>query len=73
MQSIVTDQVAWSVCLSVGLCRSGTLVSPAKTAEAIVVPFGLWARTQPRNHELVRDRDPREKGQFLGKGSHIVK
>jgi len=47
-------RVAWyaglSVCRSV--CRSVTLVSPAKTAEAIEMPLGLWARTGPRTHVL---------------------
>ena len=43
MRSIVTDRVAWSV------CRSVTLVSPAKTAESIETTFGLqwglgWAQ-----------------------------
>jgi len=35
MRHIATDRVAWSVGLSV------TLVSPAKTAEPIKMPFGL--------------------------------
>jgi len=35
MQPTVTDQVAWSVGLSI------TQVSPAKTAEPIEMPFGL--------------------------------
>jgi len=41
MRSVVTDRVAWSVCLSVGLsiCRSVTLVSPAKTAKPIEMPL----------------------------------
>ena len=39
MQAIVTD-VARSVCLSV--CLSVTIVSPAKTAEPIKIPFELW-------------------------------
>jgi len=30
------------VCLSVGL--SAKMVSPAKTAEPIEMPFGLWSR-----------------------------
>ena len=47
MRSIVTDQVVWSV------GRSVTLVSPAKTAEPIEMPFGLWAGMGPRNHVLV--------------------
>jgi len=38
------------VCRSV--CLSVTLVSPAKTAEPIEMPFGLWARIGPRNHVL---------------------
>jgi len=36
MWPIVTDGVAWSVGLSV------TIVSPAKTAKPIEMPFGLW-------------------------------
>jgi len=35
------------VCLSVR-----TIVSPAKTAEAIEMPVGLWIRLGPRNHAL---------------------
>jgi len=31
-----TDRVAWSV------CRYVTVVSPAKMAEPIEMPFGLW-------------------------------
>ena len=27
-------------------------MSPAKTAEPIEMPFGLWARMDPRNHLL---------------------
>jgi len=46
MRPIVTDRVAWSVGLSV------TVVSPAKTAEPIETPLGLWARMGPRNHVL---------------------
>jgi len=45
--------VCRSVCLSVGLsCRSVTLLSPAKTAEPIEMPFGLWTQVVPRNHVL---------------------
>ena len=46
MLSIVTDRVARSVGLSV------TLVSSAKTVEPIEMPFGLWARMDPRNYVL---------------------
>ena len=41
-----TVQVAWSV------CRSVTVVSPAKAAEPIEMPFGLWARMGRMNHVL---------------------
>jgi len=42
MRPIVTDRVAWSVGLWIGL--SVTLVSPAKTAEPINMLFGLMTR-----------------------------
>ena len=49
MQPIVTDGVAWSVCLSVGL--SVAVLSPAKTAEPIEMPFAVcvWTRISPKN------------------------
>ena len=50
MRPIVTDRVAWSVGMSV--CQSVTLVSPAKTAEPIEMPFGLRTRVGLRNHVL---------------------
>jgi len=46
MRLIVTDRGAWSVGLSV------TLVSPAKTAAPIEMPFWLRTRVGPRNHVL---------------------
>jgi len=46
MRAIVTVRVAWSVGLSV------TVVSPAKTAELIEMPFGLWAWVGSTNHAL---------------------
>jgi len=58
MQSIVTDRVAWSVSLSV------TLVSPAKTAELIEMPFGLSTRVGPGNNVLDGVQAPHGKGQF---------
>jgi len=39
-------------------------VSPAKMAEPIEMPFGLWTRVGPRNHVLDGDPDPHGKGQF---------
>jgi len=46
MRPTVTDRVAGSVALSV------TLVSPAKTAEPIEMPFGLRTRVVPGKHVL---------------------
>ena len=40
-------------------------VACTKTAEPIVMPFGLWAGTGPRNHKLDGVQIPHEKG-FLG-------
>jgi len=48
-------------------------VTCAKTAEWILMPFGLWAWTGPRNHELNGGPDPQWEGAILGKGSPIVK
>jgi len=64
MWSIVTDRVAWSVGLPVGL--SVTLVNPAKTAELINMPFGLSARIGPKNHVLDGVPDPPWEGAILG-------
>jgi len=77
MRPIVTDRVACSVGLSglsVGL--SVTLVSPAKTAEPIEMPFALSSRTRvdPGNHVLDGVQIPHGKRQFLGeKGRPDVK
>ena len=65
MRSVVTDRVAWSV------SRSVTLVSPAKTAEPIEMPFGLRTRLGPRNHVL--DGDPDPLGNGVGEGRPVVK
>jgi len=43
MRHIVTERVAWSVCLSV-------TVSPAKTAELIEIPFRIGTRMGPMKH-----------------------
>ena len=52
MQPIVNDWVAWSV------CRSVTLVSPAKTDEPIEMPFELRTRVGSGNHVLHGGQDP---------------
>jgi len=46
MRSIIIDRVAWSVSLS------DTLVSLAKTAAPVQMPFGLRTWLRPRNHVL---------------------
>jgi len=60
MQPIVTDRVAWSV------CRSVTIVSPAKTAEPIEMWFGMQTQLGQRNHMLDRGPDTPAKVQFWG-------
>jgi len=58
MRPIVTDRVAWSVCLFVEpciiatVCRSVTIVNPAKTAEPMEIPFGLWTWVGSGKHVL---------------------
>jgi len=54
------------------VCRSVTLVSPAKTAEPIKMPFGLRTPVGSGNHVLDRGPDP-EGAFFGGKGCPIVK
>ena len=72
MRPIVTDRVAWSVCLSV--CRSVTLLRPANTAAPIEMPFGLRSRVGPGNHVLDGGPDPPiGRGNFGGKDQPIVK
>ena len=47
---IVTDGVAWSVCQSVRLSRM--IVSAAKTAKPIEIPFAMWTRAGRSYHVL---------------------
>ena len=64
--------VCLSVTLSVGL--SAILVSPAKTAKPIEMPFGLRTLVGRGNHVLNRDPDTHGKRQFLvGMERPIVK
>ena len=68
MRPIVTNRVAWSVRLSVGL--SVTLVSPAKMAEPINMPFGLCTWVGPGNRVLDGGPDPpMGMAIFRGKGA----
>ena len=61
------------VCPSV--CLSVTLVSPAKTAEPIEMPFGLRTWVIPRDHVLDGGSDPpMGRGKLLGEnGRPVVK
>ena len=61
MRPIATPVVAWSVCVF------ETLVSPAKTAEPIKMPFGTWARAGLGKHVLDEGRD-HSKWAILGRG-----
>jgi len=54
------------VCRSV--CLSVTLVSPAKTAELVEMPFALRTWVGPGNHVLDVDPDP-----FMGRGNFVGK
>ena len=64
MRSIVTDRERG---LSVGLSvrRSVAVVSPAKMAEPIEMPFWFCARMDPRNHVLHGDPDLSWEGAIL--------
>jgi len=54
-------------CYRLSVCLTVTIVSPAKMAELIVVPFGVRAQVGPRNSALDGFRSPHAEGQFLGK------
>ena len=60
MRPIVKDGVARSVC---------RIVSPAKTAEPIEMPFGLWTPVGPRNHTLDGPDSPMEGAILRGEGA----
>jgi len=53
--------VCWLIGLSVGW--SVTVVSPAKMAELIEMPFGLWTRVVPMTYLLDGGPDAHGKGQ----------
>jgi len=59
MRPIVTDRVAWSVCLSV------TVVNPAKAAEPIEMPFVLRTLMGLGNHVLNGCPDPPSEAAIL--------
>jgi len=55
------------------VCRSATVLSPAKTAEPIEMPFGLRTRVGPGNHDCIRwgSRSPWQ-GAILGREESTV-
>jgi len=58
----VTHRVVWSVCLSI--CLSVVIVNPAKTADSIEIPFGLWTGVGPGNRVLDGGFISHGKGRF---------
>jgi len=69
--------IGWSVGRSICrcVCRSVTLVSRAKTAIPIEMPFGLRTRVGPGNHVLDGGPDPPWEGAFFfggGRASHCI-
>ena len=61
MGPIVTNRLAWSVCLSV------TLVSPAKMAKLMEMPFGMRTLVGPWNHVLDGVQITQGKGNVEGR------
>ena len=67
---IVTNRVAWSL----SVCLFVTLVSPAKTAELIEMPFGLRTQLGAGNHVFDGGPDPHmERGNFDREGAFHCK
>jgi len=64
MRPTGTDGVAWSV-------RLITFVNPAKTAESIEMPFGVWTRVGPRNRVLDGVQIPSREGAILREKVHV--
>jgi len=63
----IAVDVAYSYRPSSVVCRSVTLVSPAKTAAPIELPFGLRTWVDPGNHVLDGGPDPpMGRRKFLG-------
>jgi len=50
------------------------IVSPARTAEPIEMPFWMWTRVSPENNVLDEGPDPPCRWQFCNfEGWHIIK
>jgi len=60
-------EVEVDVCLSLSQSVSLMIASPAKTAEPIEMPFGVWTRVGPKKHVLDGVQVPHAKGKFEGK------
>jgi len=59
--------------VTLSACRSATVVSPAKTAEPIAMPFELRTRADPRNPVLDGVQIPWEEAILRGEGRPIAK
>ena len=63
MWPVATDGLASS--MGIGLvCVPLTTVSPAKMAEPIEMPFGIWTQVDPRNYVSDGVQIPLGKGHF---------
>jgi len=59
--------------IHLSVCRSVTIVSPARSAELIELSFGVWTWVCPRNHVLDGGPDPPwQRSNFEGEGRPIV-
>jgi len=68
MWPIVTDKSIYASITEMEEVRSVTIVSAAKMAESIEMPFRLWTRVGPRNNVLDGGPDPPTRiGILMGK------
>jgi len=61
------------LCVSLCFCLFVTIVSCAKTAEPIKMPFEIWPRLGPENHELDGEPVSRENWAILRGISRPIK
>jgi len=59
--------------IGVSVCVLDTLVSAAKMAEPIKMPFEMWAQIGPRNHMLDGGMDSLWERALLGGHAHVDK
>ena len=54
------------------VCQSVTVMSPAKTAESVEMPFGLWTWVGPRNCVRWGSYSTMGKGNFWGESGGVL-